>query len=162
MPATLINWEFLWLYSDDLLLKFFNAQNREPNKNDWTETVKKDLAELDLEVSFDQIKRFSKFIWLKKVKKACKNIAFENLLDTQMEYSKGINLGYGSLKIRTYLKSSEINSNQAKIIFKIRTRMIKVHNNFKNGSVDVKSPKCKDGEDSQEHLFIECKKWVKE
>ena len=75
-----------------------------------------------------------------------------------MEYSKGINLGYGSLKIRTYLKSSEINSNQAKIIFKIRTRMIKVHINFKNGSVDVKYPKCKDGEDSQEHLFIECKK----
>ena len=142
----------------DLLLKFFNAQNPEPSKNDWTVTVKKDLAELGLEDSFDQIKQFSKLIWLKRVKKACKKLAFENLLETQMEYSKGSNLGYGSLKIRSYLKSTEINSNQAKIIFKIRTRMIQVYNNFKNGFDDVKCPICKEGEDSQEHVFVECKK----
>ena len=36
--------------------------------------------------------------------------------------------------------------------------MIKVNSNFKNGSEDVKCKICKDGTDSQEHIFIECKK----
>ena len=111
---------------DDLLLKFFNAQNREPGKNDWSNTVKRDLEKLELDFSFEQIKGMSKAIWLKKIKEASKNIAFENLLETQMEYSKGSNLGYGNFKMRAYLKSKKINVNQAKIIFKIRTRMINV------------------------------------
>ena len=142
---------------DDLLLRFFNAQNREPSRNDWANTVKNDLNEFGLDFSFEEIKSFSKFMWLKKVKKACKIFAFENLLEAQLEYSKGSNLGYGSLKSRSYLKSAKINANQAKTIFRIRTRMLKVKNNFKNGSVNTKCPICKNGEDSQEHVFIECK-----
>ena len=34
---------------DDLLLKFFNAQMRDPCKNDWVLTVKEDLEKLDLD-----------------------------------------------------------------------------------------------------------------
>ena len=142
---------------DDLLLKFFNAQNREPCKNDWVNIVKKDLEEFELDFSFEEIKKFSKKCWLKKVKESCKNIAFENLLETQSSYSKGSNLGYGKLKMRSYLKSKKINSKQAKIVFKIRTRMINVKNNFKNGSSDTNCSICDDGIETQEHIFIECK-----
>ena len=41
--------------------------------------------------------------------------------------------------------------------------MIKMNNNFKNGSEDVKYKICKDGEDSQEQttVFMECKKLSK-
>lgn len=143
--------------NDDLLLKFFNAQTREPCKNDWSNTVKKDLEELGLEFNFEEIKLFSKSIWLKKVKEACKISAFENLLETQMDYSKGSNIGYGKLMMRSYLKSKKISSNQARIIFKIRTRMMKVKNNFRNGASETKCSVCKDGEDSQVHIFMECK-----
>ena len=51
-----------------------------------------------------------------------------------------------------------INSTQARILFKIRTRMIKVKNNFRNGATETKCSLCKDGEDSQEHIFTECNK----
>ena len=72
-----------------------------------------------------------------------------------MEYSKGSNIGYGKFMMRSYLKSKKIHSNQARILFKIRTRMIKVKNNFRNGVIETKCPICKDGEDSQEHIFTE-------
>ena len=58
-----------------------------------------------------EIKTFSKWKWLKKVKKACNNLGFENLLETQLEYSKGSNLNYGRLKCRSCLKSNNINAN---------------------------------------------------
>ena len=57
---------------EDLLLKFFNAQNREPTKNDWVITVKEDLEKLEIDIDFEEIKSMSKYSWLKIVKEACK------------------------------------------------------------------------------------------
>ena len=60
--------------------------------------------------------------------------------------------------MRSYLKNKHINPKQAKIIFKIRTRMLNVKNNFKNGYVDLSCPVCKIDEDSQEHMLTKCLK----
>ena len=67
-------------------------------------------------------------------------------------------MGYGELRMRDYLKSKSMYSNQAKIIFKIRTRMINVKNNFRNGSTDVNCSMCKEKIESQIHIFTECNK----
>ena len=141
---------------DTLIYKFFNAQCREPAKNDWSETVKRDMEELDLNYEFSDIKSLSKNVWLKRVKEACKSKAFEDLTDTQMEYSKGNNLGYGSLKMRGYLKTRDINKSQAILLFKIRTRMLNLKNNFKNGNNDLSCKVCFQGVDSQDHMMMEC------
>ena len=55
---------------DDLLLKFFLAQEREPSKKDWSATVKEDLEDFGLEESFDEIKMLTKEAWKRKVKSA--------------------------------------------------------------------------------------------
>ena len=114
--------------------------------------------ELELDYELEDIEILSKSNWLKRVKEACKIKAFENLIDIQMEYSKGDNVGYGSLKMREYLKSKEINPSQAKLIFKIRTRMLNLKNNFKNGHKDLSCPICGKGLDSQQHMMMECLK----
>ena len=106
----------------------------------------------------DEIKELTKDSWLKKVKQACKIEAFESLLDIQVGYSKGSNLGYGTLKMRGYLKTEEINPSQARLLFKIRTRMLNVKNNYRNGHNELSCPICKDGIDSQEHMMMECEK----
>ena len=75
---------------NSLLLKFFNAQRREPCKNDWVTSVIDDLEKLDLDYSFEEIKEMSKPTWLKLVKEACKETTVEDLLEQASDYSKGI------------------------------------------------------------------------
>ena len=100
----------------------------------------------------------SKIVWRDKIKKAIKSKALEDLLEVQYTYSKGEHLVYGSLQMRSYFKSNAISTEQAKLIFKIRTRMINVKNNYRHSYQDLTCPlKCKEM-DIQEHLLINCDK----
>ena len=98
-------WYILTRKEDDLLLRFFKAQCRKPSKNDWCQTVRKDLEDLEIEDDFDQLKKYSKDHLSKLVREAYKSKAFEDLLLKQENYSKGRNLMYGELKMRRYLKT---------------------------------------------------------
>ena len=139
-------------------MKFFNAQMNEPCRNDWVLTVQSDLELLELDYNFEEIKCLKKRKWLKIVKEACKEKAFDNILDEKDELSKGSEIQYGEFKMRNYFKSKLINVKQAKLIFKIRTRMLRVKNNFKNGNENLSCPLCKGDEDSQEHMLTKCMK----
>ena len=63
--------------------------------------------------------------------------ALEDLLEVQASYSKGEHLVYGKLQIRSYFISKAISTEQARIIFKIRTRMINVKNNYLSSYQDL-------------------------
>ena len=67
----------------------------------------------------------------KLVKESYKSKAFDDLLYQQQQLSKGDNLIYGELKIRGYLKVQKIQPQQAKLIFKFRSRMVNVKQNYK-------------------------------
>ena len=139
---------------NDLLQRFFRAQCRKPSVNDWSETVKKDIEEFDLDLEFDDIKLYKKAKLSKIVKEASREKVFNDLLVIQEQYSKGSNLSYGKLKMRSYFKKKEISRQHASLIFKFRTRMIQVKNNFKNSNLkNMLCPVCLSGEeDTQEHL----------
>ena len=75
--------------------------------------------------------KMSKDKFSKIVKDAFKTKTFEDLLDRQLQYSKGSDLVYGTLQMRSYLKTNEISTNQAELIFKFRSRMINVKDKYK-------------------------------
>ena len=54
----------------------------------------------------------------------------------------------------TYI--SRLTRNQVSIIFKARTRMLKVKSNYKNGYKDLKCRICGNEEESQKHIMEEC------
>ena len=60
--------------------------------------------------------------------------------------------------MRTYLKTKYIHENQARIIFKVRTRMLNVKNNFKNNHKNLCCLICQNDEESQEHIMMTCSK----
>ena len=101
-------------------------------------------------------KRSKKENLAKVIKDASKDKVFSNLLCAQLSYSKGSNLLYGKLQMRSYLKTKFITRQQASLIFKFRTRMIPVKSNFKNSHLnDLSCPVCKSGEeDTQSYLII--------
>ena len=92
----------------------------------------------------------------KIVKNAHKDKAFEDLIEQQSTYSKGSNLDYGKLMMRGYLKNQNITVSQAKLIFLLRSRMLKVKDNFRGAYINnMICPCCLKEFDDQLH-FISC------
>ena len=62
---------------NSLLLNFFQVQNKFPTKNDWSETVKKDLKDLNINIEFNILKKMSKLKFKKFLKIKAKQYAFK-------------------------------------------------------------------------------------
>ena len=143
-------------------LDFFKAQLRNPSKGDWTEIVKKDLVDFEIFESFDQIAKLSTNVFKKKAATACKKYAFQKLINDKnsADKSKGRNLTYSKFKTMNYLISGQLSPQEAKLMFKLRSRMLNVKGNFKNKYLNndtfLQCQKCLSGIlESQEHI-IDC------
>ena len=77
----------------------------EPVKGDWITTVKEDIEELDLNLTFEQIKAFTKETFKEKVKEHVKASALKYLQNLQQTHSKSKPLIYTKLEVQDYLKA---------------------------------------------------------
>ena len=98
----------------------------------------------------------SKLAFKNLVKKKAKEVAFEWLMTKKRGHSKMKNLSYSTLEMQDYLKCKDISVKQAKILFRVRTRMEKFGENFKAGKETKPCPVCDESEDTQSHSF-QCK-----
>ena len=103
---------------------------RKPTKGDWIYLVKKDLLDLNISESFDEIAKLTKNSFKKKVKEACKIFSLKTL-KSQIK-KKGRELQYKTLETQEYFKSEKLNTAQAKLTFLARTEMLDVKENFRN------------------------------
>ena len=90
------------------------------------------------------------------MKEAVRRKSFEDLIEKKETYSKGEELQYGQLSMRPYMKANRLNAQQGINLFKIRTRMLDVKNNYKNGNLDLRCPCCFLEIDTQEHMLTQC------
>ena len=99
-----------------------------------------------------------KSVSLKEVlkKETCKS-AFLYLIDLAKSHSKVNDSVYTDLNGMTYMNDPRFTPDLVTILFKLRTRMFNVRNNFRNNYVQSNTlcPLCSSSEDSQEHL-LEC------
>ena len=136
-----------------LLYKFLMAQDRNPTRNDWTITVRKDLQFLNLGENFEEIKQMSRYSLKLMVKKEIKMKAFQELLDIQKEGSK-IKGHYDELKMQEYLINQELSTDEKRTVFKMRCRTIEVKRNYRNKHTDnMLCPLCGQHEDFEWELL---------
>ena len=133
------------LNKSELLSKFFQAQVDFPAKNDWINTVKANLNELN--ISMEDIRKKSELLFKKELKEKIKIAAFNYLKNIAInkEHSKMDNLlkTYQCLKMQPYLYSAQITKTEGQELFRFRTRMALFGNNFRNGLNTVECPLCK-------------------
>ena len=142
---------------NSMLSKFFMAQWENPSKkNEWTEQVKVDLDQLGLSENLNWIKEKSKWGFKNLVKKQVSELALLELLNLKETHSKMANLEYTSLEMQAYLKNKNISVEQAKMLFKFRTRMATFSENFKGGKQIQACPLCFNNADMQKHSVL-CK-----
>ena len=78
----------------------------EPVKGDWITTVKDDIEELDLNLTFEQNKAFTKETFQEKVKEHVKASALKYVQNLQQTHSKSKPLIYTKLEAQDYLKQA--------------------------------------------------------
>ena len=114
----------------EMLLKFFWAQNENELKNDWTRTVKDDLEEFDIFMTFEEIAETIKEKFKQLVKDACKQRALEYLKEEANKKKKMSQLKYHDLNLQNYFVNNNITEKAAKLLFITRINMLDLKINF--------------------------------
>ena len=116
--------------------------------------MRNDIQDLKLNLTLDHIARMSKNQLKAILRVAVKKEAFKYLSDIQAGHSKTKNLRYSSLQLQPYLSSQRSTTIQQKaMLFKLRTRMIDVRDNFKSGSANLLCRCCQKSVETQAHLL---------
>ena len=153
---------FLWYLLHDiegsLLKNFFQAQCEQPIRGDWVSTVREDLSDLKINMSFEEIQNTSKEGFKKLVKEKVNEAALDYLKSLQKTHSKSKNLKYSELCLQQYLKSktSKMTIMEKSFAFAARSRTIDVNYYKSRGQKDLKCRLGCDEEENQAHLLL-CK-----
>ena len=135
--------------NEEMIYQFLKVQWNNPTRGDWTETVRENLKEFEIEEDEEVFRSMTKEMFKNKVKKKARQVAFNQLIKRKDKHSKMENLEYSGLKIQTYFQLEGITTGQIRNIFKYRTRMAPYGENFRGGRESVACPLCKTHLDSQ-------------
>ena len=113
----------------ELVKRVFIAQREFPSRNDWLSTTQKYLSLCDINMSGEEVAKCSEYKFKKLVDEKIKQKAAEYLTKLQMKHSKSKYL-YEEEKIKEYLISDELSTNEKKWLFKMRVRMCPNKTNF--------------------------------
>ena len=115
-----------------MMSKVFLTQWKYPVKDDWILQVQQDLKDFGIVLNLEEIKGKSPYTFKKHVKIKSKEFALEQLLKLKSKHSKMENLDYSELKLQKYLNNPLITVQEAKNLFKFRTRVANFQANMKN------------------------------
>ena len=85
----------------------FEAQNKNMNKKDWITSVKNDLAEIELNVTFENVQKMGKQQWRNMIKNRVELITFRKLEATKQTLSKVKNIKHLRLEMQDYFMPNE-------------------------------------------------------
>ena len=89
------------------------------------------------------------------MKERVKNKAFQHLVDVQQTHSKSKDIQYSDLQLQNYLKpGNNMTIKEKSFVFSLRSRMLNIYGNFKNGKSDISCRKCNMDEENQKHLLV--------
>ena len=97
-----------------MLRIFFPTQWKHPVKDDWTTQVQKDLQDLKIDLSLEDMKKKSEYSFNRLVKVKMNEFCLDYLLNIKERHSKMDNLHYVELKLQNFLTDDDISMKEAK------------------------------------------------
>ena len=128
------------------------------HKGCWAEQNKEIKEKMEVT---EELTNESKYTIRKTLQQKARKMLKEKLEETAKDKSKMAYYYEGKNNWNTGNRSEymkQLSRNQASIIFKARTRMLKIKGNYKNGNESLKCSICKDKEETQGHILEECEK----
>ena len=138
--------------ADDEITKRILLHQKETNiKGDFYYQVNTDMDKIA--ITEEDILTKSEVTIKDQVKENVKQAAFKYLIDIAKTHSKTRHNIYQNLNGMEYFRDPRFSTEYTKLLFKFRTRMFSVRNNFRNNYASTLCPLCAAEEDSQEHLL---------
>ena len=140
--------------SGELVKRVYEEQKVKQVKGDWTELVKRDIKEFELNMDENAIANISKSEYTHIVKTKIKENVFARRRFKQEEHYKIRKIVYSDLKTQGYLKSHMMNNHEVSLLFSIRSRTTKQFKaNFPYNVNQLCPMGCSD-EDTPEHCLV--------
>ena len=142
---------------ESIIYRVFETQNRNRNKKDWVTSVEKDIEELELNISFEEIKEMTKDRWKNIVKNTIQQKTFMKLEAKKQTHSKVKDLEHIRLEMQDYFMPNgikDMNKEEVQLIFKIRSKSTDVKMNRKNQFETHECSVCSMENESQEHIYL--------
>ena len=155
MRRLLYYWHLLHRDKDELIYKFYSAQKYLPSEGDWILQVKKDLTDLNLELSDSEIRSMSHYQFKKLIRNKIEELAIAYLESQKKQ--KTHKLDIKTFKPQEYMLSKNLSIAEVQNLFKIRNHMIDVKENFKSSHENMYCRLCLIQRETQDHL-ISCPK----
>ena len=145
---------------NSLLYKFLQSQRKNAVKGDWCLIVQKDLEDLDIDLSFEEIGNTPKVQLKKLLSDVIHDKSFEYLMKIKESHSKMRNLKYEKLELQNYLRP-EAKLTRSEINFTIASRgnMLNLKQNFKSenkNNLECRICLKESSVESQLHIYQEC------
>ena len=122
-------WTMLRKSNKELAKQVFNAQAKFPTKGDWITGVKDIMQKCDINYSEEEIKAMSLFQFKKIVKEKLQLKVMAYLIALQNKHTKSEKLNH-EVKMQEYLTSSNLTLSDKKLLFKLRSKMLRIKGNF--------------------------------
>ena len=133
-----------------------NVQLEDPNKSNIITYIYSLLTKYNINLSVKQIALYTKNSWNKLITNKINekvNIMYLNE-SNKLRRLHHLNKFKKSIKLEKYL--TKLQQSDAIVIFKLRTRMTNLENNFHRKYQDNNCPRCLPESDDEEHLFSSC------
>ena len=133
----------------------FDQQVKNPRKGDFINLVMKDLKDLNINLSLEDISMLPKSKFKSIVKTACKESCFNKLLEEKQKLSKGKEISYTKFETQKYLSSGNgLSLDTMRKIFHTRCREIFLKCNFPSSFSDRNCvSRCDEGQDCERHIY---------
>ena len=162
-------WNILKCNDNELIKKTYNAQKVASTKNDWFKLLESERLKFDIVHSDDVISKMSKYQFKSLVNKKVNSHAFEYLKQKAKSHKKSEkileNLQKSTvLKSQLYLRENMLYKNDCQLLFKLRSRMLDVKNNFShyyNNDLTCRTCRRPDSIENEQHL-LKCENLIGE
>ena len=138
--------------------QMLNLQVELPSLNDWASTCKKDLKKLDINLTFEEIRKIPKQKYTVLLKERVRKNAFKYLLEKRGK--KGSEIKYSYLEMADYFLpfNNCLTIEEKCELFAVKNRMINIPYNFSSKC----EPKCKCGKNENMLHIYQCELYKKE
>ena len=156
MRRMLYYWHIVNMNSNELVFRFYTAQTLRSVKHDWVLQIAKDKADLGMmNMSDEDVRKISKQKFKSFIQNKVNQLRCKNLKEIQEKQSKSKNLIIRNSKTPVqYLMSKNLCLKEIQTLFKLKTEMINVKNNFKSSHIEnMWCRTCQLFSETQEHLY---------
>ena len=129
-------WTILHKKESELVKNVFSAQRDFPSEGDWISEVRGVLKKCAIEYTEEQISKMSEYKFKRIVKESIQLQVMSYLVTLQNKHTKSEKLHLES-NMQNYLTSSELTLRQKKLLFLLRSKMLRIKANFSAFHKDV-------------------------